>query len=64
MLRWLDHVDKSSKTVLENQYLKNDQIKITKIGFSTKGKYMVICTDKGTYLYGGKQMKVKGFYAQ
>lgn len=25
---------------------------------------MVVCTDKGTYLYGGNDMKVKGFYPQ
>ena len=54
MLRWLDHIDKSTEPVLEQEYIKNDQIKITKVGFSPKGKYMIVCSDKGTYLYGGK----------
>ena len=54
MIRWLDHIDKSTETAIANEYIKNDKVKITKIGFSQKGKYLVVCFDKGTYLYGGK----------
>ena len=64
MLRWLDHIDKSTEPVLEQEYIKNDQIKISKVGFSPKGKYMVVCADKGTYLYGGNNLQAKGFYPQ
>ncbi len=64
MLRWLDHIDKSTDPVLENEYIKNDKLKINKIGFSPRGKYMVVCFDKGTFLYGGKSLELKGFYPQ
>ncbi len=39
-------------------------MKINKIGFSPRGKYMVACCDKGTFLYGGKSLDLKGFYPQ
>ncbi len=64
MIRWLDHIDKSTQPVLEQEYIKNDENKIIKVGFSPKGKYMVVCVEKGTFLYGGKNFSLKGFYPQ
>jgi hypothetical protein len=64
MLRWLDHIDKSTEGVLSAEYIKNDKLKINKIGFSSRGRYLVVCFDRGTYLYGGKELELKGFYPQ
>lgn len=64
MVRWLDHIDKSTEPAIPNEYIKNDKAKITKVSFSQKGKYLVVCADKGTYLYGGKLYELKGFYPQ
>ena len=63
MVRWLDHIDKSTEPAMINQYIKNDKAKINKIGFSPKGKYLVVCFNQGTYLYGGKNFDLKGFYS-
>lgn len=64
MVRWLDHLDKSSSSALINQYIRNDADKVFKVSFSPKGSYMAICVNNGTFLYGGKDMKLKGFYPQ
>ena len=53
MVRWLDHIDKNTESATSFDYIRNDTAKLGKIGFSPKGKYLVTCSDKGTYLYGG-----------
>jgi hypothetical protein len=39
-------------------------IKIKKIGFSPKGSYLAVCYEKGTLIYGGKDMRLKGTFPQ
>jgi hypothetical protein len=62
-LNWLDHLDKSAKNALPNDYLPVNYT-INKAVFSPLGSYIAVCSPEGTHIYFGGSLQYKGLLPQ